>query len=249
MKQSMLKSVAVVAAGVFTIGAQAADQVLTFDDINFTTGASGSGATHTIFGSTPADKIAVFNNPTAYYGFNFGTLGSSTNPWYAAEDICPTCILTSNEYGASSGDTVVAVDNRFAPSVSGDFDPSPAITSTTPFRFIGAAFTGGISNGTNGNKVKYELLDQFGATIATTADLTATQPALAPTGLLTNRPVFISNPLSGTFVYGVRIQSKWALYAMDDFTFNTAPIPEPATYAMLLAGLGVVGAMARRRRA
>lgn len=30
--------------------------------------------------------------------------------------------------------------------------------------------------------------------------------------------------------------------------FNVAAIPEPETYAMMLAGLGIVGAMARRRR-
>lgn len=29
----------------------------------------------------------------------------------------------------------------------------------------------------------------------------------------------------------------------------TAPVPEPGTYAMLLAGLGVIGALARRKRA
>lgn len=36
-----------------------------------------------------------------------------------------------------------------------------------------------------------------------------------------------------------------------DITFTltqTAPIPEPETYAMLMAGLGVMGAMARRRK-
>ena len=35
-------------------------------------------------------------------------------------------------------------------------------------------------------------------------------------------------------------QSEWA------FVRNTAPIPEPETYAMLLAGLGLIGGMARR---
>jgi hypothetical protein len=30
---------------------------------------------------------------------------------------------------------------------------------------------------------------------------------------------------------------------------HAAPIPEPETYAMLLAGLGLIGAIARRRRA
>jgi hypothetical protein len=29
---------------------------------------------------------------------------------------------------------------------------------------------------------------------------------------------------------------------------SVSPVPEPETYAMLLAGLGLVGAMARRRK-
>jgi len=38
-------------------------------------------------------------------------------------------------------------------------------------------------------------------------------------------------------------------YAKVTYTYETAPVPEPETYAMLLAGLGLVGAVARRRKA
>ncbi|MDR1854328.1 MAG: FxDxF family PEP-CTERM protein [Azoarcus sp.] len=31
-------------------------------------------------------------------------------------------------------------------------------------------------------------------------------------------------------------------------TITAVPVPEPETYAMLLAGLGIVGMVARRRR-
>lgn len=36
--------------------------------------------------------------------------------------------------------------------------------------------------------------------------------------------------------------------SLDKISFTTAPIPEPETYAMMLAGLGLLGAMTRRRK-
>jgi hypothetical protein len=36
---------------------------------------------------------------------------------------------------------------------------------------------------------------------------------------------------------------------LDNVSVTTAAVPEPETYAMMLAGLGIVGLMARRRRA
>lgn len=40
----------------------------------------------------------------------------------------------------------------------------------------------------------------------------------------------------------------FAVFTMDDLSFNVVPIPEPETYALMLAGLGLVGFVARRRK-
>ena len=46
----------------------------------------------------------------------------------------------------------------------------------------------------------------------------------------------------------VRMAGPVNAAALDDITF-ARPIPEPASWAMLLSGLGLLGALARRRRA
>jgi hypothetical protein len=41
--------------------------------------------------------------------------------------------------------------------------------------------------------------------------------------------------------------NNYTIYAQDQLVM-LAPVPEPETYAMLLAGLGVMGAVVRRRK-
>ena len=56
----------------------------------------------------------------------------------------------------------------------------------------------------------------------------------------------------GTFAYVIGYNDSALHDDWDDFVVGlnpTAPIPEPQTYALLLAGLGVVGFVARRRQA
>lgn len=71
--------------------------------------------------------------------------------------------------------------------------------------------------------------------VNTTAVFLEMTLATGPTGVTTNPDGTVTD-------YGqARI---W----IDDITLNVTAVPEPGTYALLLAGLGIVGAVARRRR-
>jgi hypothetical protein len=57
-----------------------------------------------------------------------------------------------------------------------------------------------------------------------------------------------SDSLSGTGNASYFTNITMDGYAKVTYTYTTLPVPEPETYAMLLAGLGLVGAIARRRK-
>jgi PEP-CTERM putative exosortase interaction domain len=49
----------------------------------------------------------------------------------------------------------------------------------------------------------------------------------------------------GETIYGLRLESSKNSFEIDNLAM--APVPEPATWAMMIAGLGLVGGMMRRR--
>lgn len=60
-----------------------------------------------------------------------------------------------------------------------------------------------------------------------------------------NQGAFFGLDVGSASVARVEISAPYAV--VDNFTFS-APVPEPETYAMFLAGLGLLGAAARKRR-
>jgi len=54
---------------------------------------------------------------------------------------------------------------------------------------------------------------------------------------------------SGGYFYKIEGNANGLAGGLYVLTSTLAPVPEPETYAMLLAGLGVIGFIARRRRA
>ncbi len=57
-----------------------------------------------------------------------------------------------------------------------------------------------------------------------------------------------STNVAGELITSLRFSSTSNAFEASNFSVTT-PVPEPETYALLLAGLGVVGFMARRRKA
>ena len=63
----------------------------------------------------------------------------------------------------------------------------------------------------------------------------------------TNSAYFSVSATAGTTITGVTLTASTPAFETADFSYIAA-VPEPESYAMLLAGLGLVGLIARRRR-
>jgi hypothetical protein len=134
--------------------------------------------------------------------------------------------------------------------------------SSAPFQMLANSQIGSLSGlSANGAPVRalqmnatYEGLDLV-ARSAPLNVLTTTPPTLDPTALLLT--------LVGTYAADLRYSRVGSIWSDEQFTFeidrltiaavpepeNVAVVPEPTTFALMLAGLGLIGAAARRRKA
>ena len=119
---------------------------------------------------------------------------------------------------------------RIATQWGGD-DVAATIGLVKPTVFQGAYFAG-----LTGAEVSFKLY--LGG------NLVASSSLLNPTAT----PTFLSSGYKGLVDTVVVSSRDHAGFVMDDFTF-TAAVPEPESYALMLAGLGLMGAVARRRAA
>lgn len=156
-----------------------------------------------------------------YKGFSFGTNDANTNPWFYTRQVSPY-------YKPKSGVRYVATDYQLY-----DLQPlerTAPITSATDFVFDGAWFTGGAT-------VQFELY-RDGRLVHRSVE----SPELSAV------PLYLPSGYSG-LVDSVIVLGTQGYYAMDDFTFNSRPIPEASTGAMLGGGLVLLAFAFLRRSA
>jgi hypothetical protein len=152
----------------------------------------------------------------------------------------PTSLAYSNSFAsASSGTTfwddyIFTIPNGSANSVTSsiNLDSILGLTNLRARLYTGSTHeTGAVAPGT--------LLDNWGTTVNFSPTVGITTVVLNPISLL-----------AGTYtlqIKGTVAGSSGGSYAG---VLNIAqPIPEPESYAMLIAGLGLMGFMARRRKA
>ncbi len=152
----------------------------------------------------------------------------------------PTSLAYSNSFAsASSGTTfwddyIFTIPNGSANSVTSsiNLDTILGLTNLRARLYTGSTHeTGAVAPGT--------LIDNWGTTVNFSPTVGITTVVLNPISLL-----------AGTYtlqIKGTVAGSSGGSYAG---VLNIAqPIPEPESYAMLIAGLGLMGFMARRRKA
>jgi opacity protein-like surface antigen len=122
---------------------------------------------------------------------------------------------------------------------SGDFRATVGFGDTdanTEIRFgANTTFQGAWFSGFADATVTFQMYYQ--------GNLVATSATLDPSAT----PEFLASGYAGLVDELIISSPDQSDYTMDDFTFAQA-VPEPETYALMLAGLGAVGLVARRRR-
>jgi hypothetical protein len=126
-----------------------------------------------------------------------------------------------------------------SPNGGGDYVQDDAFNFTHPVVFKGAYFSG------------YDITDVT-FLLYDGGTLVGTSSSLAPSAT----PTFLSSGYSGlvdkVVVNDSGYEGLFDYYVMDNVTFQTGGIPEPATWAMTLLGVAMIGGglrMARRERA
>lgn len=199
---------------------------------SFVTSASAAVITFESLAGGPAQ--AFFTAPID--GFNFGNNNAQTNDWlYNAPP--------GTNYPSPPGSQLVAV-GYFPLVLPANID---AVESTPVTAVGGGDFTlqGAWFSGFSTDSIGAAALIYFN--LYNNNVLVGTSNVASPN---TTSPTFLSTgAFTGTPIDAFTVVGPAGFFLMDDVIVNAVPIPEPATYALMLLGIAGVGAAVRRKLA
>ncbi|UJP00688.1 MAG: FxDxF family PEP-CTERM protein [Nitrosomonas sp.] len=195
------------------------------------------GAAGSAYAALTPDSYNMLNGNTGSYNYwdeTYSGAGCVT---------CDNAVLSGGRGDLTDG--IIAADNWFvteAPAGNGPYvgwtlDPTitfhwnaPVNVSSVTFHFDDSNGSGGVSApaSVDVNGINFPISDPAGS---------------APFAFVANGLSFTGNDLSVT----IHRSNAWVF--LSEVEFNVTPVPEPETYAMLLAGLGLIGFTVRRRKA
>lgn len=182
--------------------------------------------------SNDADSILYFGAPdTTSYGQVFNTAGGKLSDWsfYATD--------------GSAGDLALVVAGWDGSKAVG-----PALYNSSAFSYGGGAatlnFNGINANLSAGSYIAYLTVAGVGASPASFVAIAGSSSDGGLGGGFRFLNSDGTDPLTLSNAWG-----DWYIPNMQyTATINTTPVPEPETYVMLMAGLGLMGVVMRRRK-
>jgi len=196
-----------------------------------------AGAAGGAVAGTVPDSYDMLNGNTGSYNYwdeTYSGAGCVT---------CDNAALTGGRGDLTDG--IIAADNWFVteapvgngPYVGWTIDPVITFHWNTPVNITSVTFYFDDSNGSGG------VSSPASVTVDGTTFPIADPLGSAPFAFVADGLSFSGNDL----VVSITRSNSWVF--LSEVEFNAAPVPEPETYAMLLAGLGLLGFAVRRRKA
>lgn len=190
----------------------------------------------------------------AYYGFTYGPVS------------LPGMVFTRSPGATNSGLGAVLGQGDYDLGRNGSIGGTAvyagldSLTGHMDFRLTGGPvsqfgawvnYFGGLQyGGEGGNSAPFIAALGADGQVLESWDLTARAPISTPDGF--NQFAFRGISRDSADIYGLRLGNGFIVAAGSAdgsaFTAPVAPVPEPSTYAMMLAGLGFVAWQARRRK-
>ena len=198
-----------------------------------------------------SDTSTISGDVIDFNGYdNLVTIGPLDVGAGAGNDV----VFTSAQFARVGADNQDLQDNglwgaRFAPTPTGDgnFVASEFVarrgelgfTFATAVSSVGAFFNQFQVTGTLGNNMTLIAYDQVGNVLESFSYGINTDP------LGYNEGKFLGFQRTQADIYGFGIAD--GTFVLDNLTY-TAPVPEPGTWALMFAGLGMLAGVTRRRR-